>query len=181
MLFEEKKIVLKNGQEAILRSPAVRDAEALLDALKVCSSETEFIIRSPEECTETVEQEAAFLERINQSPTQVMIACWVDGEAVGNCQVHFSPRMKVRHRGSIAIAIKQKYWGMGIGTAMFEEMIRIAKEWGLSQLELEFIEGNERGRRLYEKMGFRLYGERPDGVRLRDGSMRREYLMMRRL
>lgn len=181
MLFKEKTILLKNGKEAILRSPVVQDAEAILEALKLCASETEFIIRCPEECTETVEKEMAFLERINTSPSNVMICCWVDGEAAGNCQLHFSPRMKVRHRGSIAIGIRQKYWGLGIGTAMFREMIDIAKQWGLSQLELEFIEGNERGRRLYEKMGFHVYGERPDGVRLRDGSMRKEYMMMRKL
>ncbi len=40
---------------------------------------------------------------------------------------------------------------------MFQEMIRIAEaREEVLQLELEFVEGNDRARRLYEKMGFRI-------------------------
>ena len=34
------------------------------------------------------------------------------------------------------------YWGLGIGTAMFEEMIDKARQEKLEQLELEVIEGD---------------------------------------
>lgn len=65
---------------------------------------------------------------------------------------------------------------------MFEEMIRIAESWeDVSQMELEFVEGNGRARGLYEKMGFRITGVRPNAIRLKDGSLRNEYLMVREL
>ena len=90
-------------------------------------------------------------------------------------------RMKIRHRGSVAIALYQEFWGRGIGTKLFEELIAIGREKGLLQLELEFLEGNERGRALYEKMGFEVVAVKPDAYCLKDGSLRKEYMMMKKL
>ncbi|MBP3646650.1 MAG: GNAT family N-acetyltransferase [Clostridia bacterium] len=181
VLFPEKSIVLKNGLPAILRSPRPEEAAEMLDYLRDVSAETHFILREPEECTETVEQEAAFLEGINASPLNVMIVCEVDGEIAGNCQLSFQKRAKVRHRASVAIALRKKYWNLGIGTAFFREMISVAREHGIMQMELEFVEGNDRARALYEKMGFRVYAEHPDAIRLKDGTMLKEYRMLLKL
>jgi ribosomal protein S18 acetylase RimI-like enzyme len=64
---------------------------------------------------------------------------------------------------------------------MFREMIELAREWGVEQLELEYMEGNERGIRLYEKMGFRTVAELPHAIRLRDGTYLREFTMIKTL
>lgn len=183
MNYETKTIYLRNGQSALFRVPLVTDFEAaaMLDYLRTCAAETEFVIRYPEECTQTIMQEAAYLDSINRSENQLMIVCEIDGEIAGNCQIVFNNRIKTGHRAEVMIGILQKYWGLGIGTAMFEEMIRIAKQRQVRQIELEYIEGNERARRLYEKMGFMQYGERPDAICLKDGTMRKEILMMRNL
>ena len=65
---------------------------------------------------------------------------------------------------------------------MFEEMIRVceARE-GVLQIELDFIEGNSRARGLYEKMGFRIVGVRPNAIRLKDGTLLNEYSMIREI
>ena len=44
-----------------------------------------------------------------------------------------------------------------------------------------YIEGNARGRALYEKMGFTEVARHPDAVRLKDGSMRSLVFMMKKL
>ena len=181
MLFPEKSVVLKNGQTAVLRSPRVEEAAEMLEYLRDVAEETHFILREPEECTETFEQEAAFLESINASGGSVMIVCEVNGEIAGNCQLSLKKRLKVRHRASVAIALRKKYWGLGIGTVFFREMIGVAREHGVEQIELEFIEGNDRARGLYEKMGFRIYGECPDAIRLKDGTSLKEYMMLLKL
>ena len=49
------------------------------------------------------------------------------------------------------------------------------------QIELEFVEGNERARRLYEKMGFRITGVHPNGIRLRDGRLLNLYTMIKEI
>ncbi|MCR4650314.1 MAG: GNAT family N-acetyltransferase [Lachnospiraceae bacterium] len=85
-------------------------------------------------------------------------------------------------RASVAIALCKEYWNQGIGTKMFEEMIRIAQTRPEEmQLELEFVEGNTRARALYEKMGFRITGVRPDAIRLKDGTLLDEYMMIRKM
>ena len=181
MLFPTTTVTLKGGREAVFRSPRKEDAAAMLEQLREMTGETDFLLRTPAETDLTVEQEERFIESINQSQNNWMILCEVDGRCAGNCHLQLNTKAKVCHRGSVAIGLLRAYWGMGIGTAMFEEMVRIARENGASQLELAVIEGNERGLALYRKMGFTVYGELPNAFRQQDGSMRSEILMVKQL
>jgi GNAT superfamily N-acetyltransferase len=61
------------------------------------------------------------------------------------------------------------------------EMIRLAREAGICQLELEVFETNRRAMALYEKMGFRITGVKPDAIRMKDGSFVNEYMMVKKL
>ena len=82
----------------------------------------------------------------------------------------------------MAIALISEFWNQGIGTKMFEEMIRLAEARGdILQMELDFVEGNSRARALYEKMGFRITGVKPDALRLKDGTLLNEYMMVRKM
>ncbi len=49
---------------------------------------------------------------------------------------------------------------------MFSEMITAAKDRGLLQIELDYIEGNERSRFLYEKMVLVHTEEKPNAIKL---------------
>lgn len=182
MRFPEKSITLKDGTQAILRAPRIEDAQPLLDFLLTTATETEFVMRCPDECDITLEQEERFIQSKLDSEYDCMIVCEISGEIAGNCDLTFASRKKIAHRGGIAIALKQKFWGKGIGTAMFREMIALAEQRpGVLQLELEYVGGNDRGRALYEKMGFEIVGRRPDAYRLQDGTLRDEILMMKKL
>lgn len=183
MLTKEVPFLLKDGRKAVLRNPRNEDIPGLLDYLIVSAGETDFIMRYPEECSKyTPEGEAQWIEQNNSSEHSVALVCEVNGKIAGNCNVSRAPWLKIRHRASVAIALLSEFWGQGIGTKMFEEMIRIAESWeDVSQMELEFVEGNSRARGLYEKMGFRITGVRPNAIRLKDGSLRNEYLMVREL
>ena len=111
-----------------------------------------------------------------------MIICEVDGRIVGSSHVMWSSGIKTRHRASVAIAVLREYWSQGIGTRLMEELISIAeRNKDIIQLELEYIEGNERARALYEKLGFRVTGVKPDAIRLKDGTFLNEYQMVKRI
>ena len=181
MRFENKHIRLKDGREALFRSPTPEDSEAMLEYLKTTSAETEFLVRYPEECTETIEQEAAFLQKTLDSDLNMMIVCEVDGKIAGNCQITLHGRMKTRHRAGVGIALTREFWGLGIGSAMFEELIAAAGNHGICQMELEVIEGNTRAMALYEKFGFRTVAEKPNAIRLKDGTMLKEFHMVKTL
>ena len=183
MIIKDTAFTLKDGRKALLRSPKDEDIRGVLDYLYVSAGETEFILRYPEECGKyTYEGEKELFERLNASDCDAMIACIVDGKVAGNCQIAWKTGIKTRHRASVAIALLKEFWNQGIGTRMFEEMIRIAEaNENLIQMELEFVEGNTQARALYEKMGFRITGINPNAIRLRDGTLLNEYCMIREI
>ncbi len=183
MRIEQVEFKLKDGRSALLRSPGNEDIQGMLDYLYVSSGETEFILRYPEECEKyTPEGEKELFDRMNASDNEAMIVCIVDGKVAGNCEIVWKKGMKTKHRAFVAIALLKEYWNQGIGTRMFEEMIRIAESnHDIIQMELDFVEGNSRARALYEKMGFRITGVKPDAIRLKDGTLLNEYSMVRKM
>ena len=183
MVIEDVKFILKDGREAVLRSPREEDVESTLEYLRTSAGETEFILRYPEECSKyTPEGERTLFEQRNASPNVAMLMCVVDGKVIGNCEISFYTGMKTKHRATVAIALISKFWNQGIGTKMFEEMIHLAEEREeVIQMELEFVEGNSRARHLYEKMGFRIAGVHPNAIRLKDGRLLNNYLMIREM
>lgn len=181
MRFERKTIILRDGREAILRAPEISDAADMIAYLRDTAGETHFLIRTPEEVTFTVAEEEAIIRRINGSDNDLMIVCEVEGMIAGVCALNRFGKLKSRHRAEVSIALRKAYWGLGIGTAMFTELISTGQQLGLMQIELEFIEGNTRARALYEKFGFRIAGLRPNGTRLPDGTLLHEYIMIKEL
>ena len=183
MVFKETEFKLKDGRVALLRSPHEDDAEEMLQFIIKASGETAFLMKYPEEWADfSLEQEKAFINDDYCNQNGMMISCIIDGKIAGNCQISFRTGMKDRHRASVAIALLREFWNLGIGTKMFEEMFQIARERnGVCQIELDFIEGNSRARHLYEKMGFRITGVKPDAIRMKDGTFVNEYIMLKLL
>lgn len=183
MIINDIWFDLKDGRRALLRSPKEEDIEGVLDYLLVSAGETDFILRYPEECGKyTPEGERELFKRKNASENEAMLVCLVDGKIAGNCEISFETGIKTRHRASVAIALLREFWNLGIGTRMFQELIRLAEERKeVLQMELEFVEGNSRARHLYEKMGFRITGVRPNAIRLKDGTLLNEYMMIRKM
>lgn len=183
MIIQDISFTLKDGRKALIRSPKDEDIQGMLDYLLVSAGETEFILRYPEECNKyTPEGEKALFDRVNAADNEAMLVCLVEGKVAGNCQVVWSKNIKTKHRAAVAIALLKEYWGNGLGTRLFQELIRIAEENpNILQMELEFVEGNTRARALYEKMGFRITGVKPNAIRLKNGKLLNEYSMIREI
>lgn len=181
MLINDIVFEMKDGRKAIIRNPREDDIPSMLEYLRISAGETDFIIRYPEECGKyTYDGEKELFERSNASEDEAVLVCIVDGKVAGNCQVIFNNKMKTKHRASIAIALLSEFWNQGIGSRLIQEMIHIAEEHGgILQMELEFVEGNSRARHLYEKMGFKIAGVHPNAIRLKDGTLLDEYLMIK--
>lgn len=182
MTIEDKEVILKNGQKCILRSPKLDDAEPLIDYLKVSAGETDFLLKYPEEVNITVEKEKDILQWSIDSKRDLMIIAEVDGKVVGNCS--FSPigqKMRIRHRCSIGIALYEKVWGLGIGTALLSLLIESAIKCGYEQMELDVVSRNDRAIKLYEKMGFVKCGNKPKAMRHKDGTYDDEIMMVKQL
>ena len=162
---------LKDSRDAIIRSPRAEDVEGILAYLIKSAGETDFLLRYPEEWEQlTYEKEKELIEGWEKSDCQTMLTCEVDGVIVGTCMVSWNKGIKIGHEARVAIGLLKEYWNLGIGTKFFEEM-----------MELEFIEGNTRARALYEKIGFKIVAMRPRAIRLKDGTLLSEYIMLKEL
>ncbi len=183
MYIKPKEKILKDGRKCILRSPMESDAVQMRDFRIKTAGETDFLMNYPEELENyTLENQHKFIQRMAGSENDFMLVATVDGRLAGTCQISFSKRIKLKHKAGIGIALLKEYWGLGIGSAFFEEMIAEAKSRdGVIQIELEVIEGNERAIALYKKFGFETVSEKPDAIRLKDGSMLKELIMQKKL
>ncbi len=176
-----RNITLKNGASAVLRTAVPEDAPRMLAYLRACAEETDFLLRVPEEWDIPVETEKALLQDMARQTDQLMVVCDVNGEIAGTCQAVCMNRVKTRHRATISIALRRAYWGQGIPGPMFEEMEAFARGRGVMQLELAYAQGNDRARRLYDRLGFVETGRGPDAIRLRDGTLLDEIFMVKKL
>lgn len=183
MVIDKFNFKLKDGRIATVCSPKEKYAQSMIDYLYKSAEETEFIIRYPEECTKyTLEKEIEFINRVNDSDNEAMVVCLVDEKVVGVCGVSWSNNLKTKHRAKIGIAILKEFWNQGIGTVLMKEAIKTAeKNKDIIQIELDFVEGNERAKALYEKMGFKIVGIKPNAIRLKDGTLLDEYSMIKEI
>lgn len=177
----EDMVLQVKGGELLLRNPRKEDAEMLLEYLRRVCGETRYLVKEPEEITMTIEEEEAFIQRQNDSDNGVMLMGFLNGQYVGNCSLMENGPRRYRHRVGIAIALCQEFTGLGIGRAMIEALLEIAKKNGIEQAELEVVADNARAIRLYRDMGFEIYGTLPNNMKYQDGSYADTHWMMKRL
>lgn len=172
MIFVEKKIILKNGTTAVLKTPEPEDAEKQLNCIKATTVETDYFSRTIEDWDGfTTENEKEWIQGVRDSKNSLVISCYINDEIAGNCDITFKSGSKTSHRATVGIAIQKRYWNIGIGTAMFNELIKAAnKHEGTEIIDLEMVEGNNRAKALYEKFGFEVVSMKPKFFKQNDGT-----------
>lgn len=119
----------KKGRDVLLRSAEEKDAEALIDYMKITAAETPFLLREPDEISLTIEQEQAFIKAKKKSENELLLIAEIGGRHIGNASLMSAGGFKrYCHRCEIAIALYQEYCGLGIGKAMLEMVLDIAKK-----------------------------------------------------
>jgi len=182
MKFDAIEMKDKLGRNVVLRSAQSSDAEALIEYLKVTTGETPYLIREPEEVTITLEQEKRFIESKIDAERELMLVATIDGKHIGNCSLmSIAPYKRYAHRCEVAIALYQEYCGCGIGKAMMQTVLDVAKELGYEQAELEVISDNKGAIAMYESLGFEKFGIFPNNMKYSDGTYADAEWMMKRL
>ena len=75
-------------------------------------------------------------------------------------------RERARHRASLSVTVRKKYWHRGIGTQMVSRLIEHARQGGISVIELEVRSDNVSAISLCQKMGFERIGVYPKFFRI---------------
>ena len=161
-----REFVAKSGKRLILRTLERGDLGGLLKFVNMLSREDTFVGFSGEKVTRKFEEKWLKGRLDEQRKGTGIVVVAVDGKKiVGTCGM-FRGRLKKRgmHRGEVGVMIRKEYRGRGIGTAMFEEVVKKAREWKLRLLVLSAFADNEKALGLYRKMGFRECGRIPGAL-----------------
>ena len=182
MEFGEISIKDKLGRTVILRNARPEDSAALIEYLRTTSAETPYLIREPEEITITEEQENQFIQAKIDAERELMLVAFIDGKHIGNCSLmSIAPYKRYSHRCDVAIALYKEFCGCGIGKAMLQTVLDVAKNIGYEQAELEVMAENKDAIAMYEKLGFKRFGTFPDNMKYAEGSYMDAYWMMKKL
>lgn len=179
MQFPNEEFIGKNGIRYTLRSPSQEDAEKMLDYLKATAEETEFGLSYPEEMNFTIKDEEDFIAHYSSDPGSIMISAFEGDRLAGNASLCcVMDRKKTLHRATFGIAIRKSDWGQGLGEQILRALIGFARQAGYELLELEVAACNTSAIRLYDKLGFVVYGQRPCSLKLKSGDYYDELLMV---
>lgn len=165
-----------------LYTPTGADGPEMAALMRSILGETEFLNREPEEFVLTDAEESAYLDRMERSFRECVIAARFNGKLVGNAIIREAGETRrVRHRATLGIAVLRETWGRGVGSMLMDAAIQTAQSAGYRQLELSVAADNERAIRLYGHWGFEEYGRCPGALRRADGSYADEILMVKPL
>lgn len=147
--------ILKDGRELLIREAAPDDAEELLEYLETISRESSYISISPGEFELSVDEEAAFVEKMRLCEHALYLVGVVDGELAGGLHFESRNRNRVRHCGEFGMSVREESSGRGIGGLLLDALI----DWGrrsaiVTKINLRVRTDNERAIHLYESRGF---------------------------
>lgn len=154
----ERRVILKDGSEVLLRRGVPQDLEMVWDMLSTLSEESLRLLPHPL-VREEIEQ---MMTDINYEELLPVVA--IVGEAddqrriVAVATLSFHQGVSRRHRAEFDIVVHDDYQGRGLGTALTRYMVEIARERGLRKVHLKTSTENLRAIHVYEKVGFTIEG-----------------------
>lgn len=154
--------------EITIREARPEDAEAILAYLRRVGGETDNLSFGPEGVAFTVEEETAYLARIQRQEKSCHLCAWHGEELVGEAGFEGSAQPRVSHRVELGITVARAWWGRGVGTRLFGALIDRARSCGIGQPELWVRSDNERAIALYRKFGFERAGHVDNFMRIDD-------------
>lgn len=177
--YYEKEYLLGDNKQLIVRNPKIEDAESLVNYMKDVDCETKFLAREPGEFSLTVDQEKDFIKKASNNKNLLFLVCEIENEIVANCSVGIgNSNKRFKHRASMGLSVRKKYWNMSIGKVLMQESIEWCKRNNIEQLELEVVTKNDRALSVYKKFGFQIQGTKKRAMKYEDGTYADEYQMV---
>jgi ribosomal protein S18 acetylase RimI-like enzyme len=97
-----------------------------------------------------------------------VVGAFDNGQLVGMAGYYRENGEKVRHKGHIwGVYVKPNFRGKGIGKALMAELLRrISNQTGLEQVNLGVATDKIAATKLYESLGFEVYGHERQALKL---------------
>ena len=160
------------AQKVVYRKPKESDARQLMLHINRLIDEDTYILANAKHYS--LKEERAWLKSVLKRMRTGNSACVVaeaGGRIVGLAHVDRqgdAHATRSRHVGTFGISISDpEFRGKGMGERLARLAIREAGRRGMRLVLLDYLDSNERARRLYRKLGFRECGRIPGAVLFR--------------
>lgn len=140
-----------------IRKAHTKDAKELIEYMNKAIEETKFLSFAKEDFNMTLEEEISFLEDIENSKSDCMLICEIDGKIAGTLHLE-GKKHRRKHIAVLGISVLKEYWSKGLGSILMKSAIEEAKNIGFTKIELLVRIANERAVNLYKKYGFEIEG-----------------------
>lgn len=146
--------------------------EAILNEPEV---QTYYPMKNPREVRDALQVWRHYMKQ------KAVFTAEVEGKPVGMVILYVNPYKKLCRQALFAIVIGREYRGRGIGTLLMNDLIYRAKhEFGIQLLHLEMYEGNP-AFSLYNRLGFKVYGEHKRFLKEGNGIYKSKIMMQKHL
>ncbi len=173
MTFESH---LNDGRELLISHVEPRDAAEIVAYVNRVSGESDFLTFGGGEFGISVEDETKFIADLEGGLHNFMLKGVVEGQIISACVVFRSgqiggsrpKRPRVQHIGEFGITVVRSHWGLGIGKRMTLAMLEVARDVGITKVNLKVREDNSNAIHLYESVGFKREGVTVRALRIDD-------------
>lgn len=142
-----------------LRQAIPSDAANLIQAIRFLNNETPYLVVSPHALNMSVEAMEQEIDYIFNQPNQFILLALNHNDIIGIATIVSEEEDCFKHVGELGITIKKEFWGLGLGTAMIEEMIESCLDSQIiKRIEINVQTRNNRAMNVYEQVGFTLEG-----------------------
>jgi RimJ/RimL family protein N-acetyltransferase len=122
-------------------------------------------------------------ERLRQHPgnPSFAVGAFVDSKLVGMAVFIRQTRAKTRHKGNVVgVYLTEQYRGKSIAKRVMTELLRRAKmQQGLEQVHLAVASRQTAAKKLYESLGFVVWGREVNAVKVGNEYVDEEYMVLK--
>ena len=170
MSDEGRPAVLKDGRKVRLRTYKPSDKEGLVSMYAGLSQES-LRWSMPPYNRERIERMTSDLEN------RIIVLGFDRQNVVGHLQISLATNARFRGTGDLFIYLHQDFQNAGLGAALMNEGIALARARRVHRVELTVVADNHRAIRLYEKVGFQREGVKRENYLGEDGKYHDEVEM----
>ena len=165
-----QKHLTKDGRQFNIRRPKESDADSIISFSRILFASTDQVLTIPEEYDITTENEKAWINNINQSPSSLLLVADVDDLIVGLLFFIQNGKRKNSHTGEFGVSVHPQFQRMGIGRQLINTMLNWAKSnSAIEKVYLSVFSTNQPAIELYRDLGFMEEGRHVKAVKQLNG------------
>jgi len=160
----------KDGRKFNIRRPNESDADNIISYSRILFASTDQVLTIPEEYDITTENEKAWINNINRSPSSLLLVADVDDQIVGLLFFIQNGKRKNSHTGEFGVSVHPQFQGIGIGRQLIHTMLKWAKSNSeIEKVYLSVFSTNQPAIELYRHLGFIEEGRHVKAVKQLNG------------